>query len=45
MRVSTIGDGGRAPRDVVALRQDTGALDARHGCHAIPMRHVADQGP
>jgi hypothetical protein len=31
MCVSTIGDGERAPRDVVARLQDTGALDAWRG--------------
>jgi hypothetical protein len=31
MRVETIGDGGRAPRDIVTRLQDTGALNARRG--------------
>jgi hypothetical protein len=31
MRVSTIGDGGRAPRDVVARLQDTDALNTWRG--------------
>jgi hypothetical protein len=31
MRVSTIGESGRAPRDVVARQQNPGALDARRG--------------